>query len=84
MLTCAQCQYFMHQPGNPDLGSRMCFGGPPQVLNMPIQTARGAGITQVMVRPAPAPTEPACGVFKFKLAFDAPPVIDHDEPKGVA
>ena len=67
MLTCAQCQYFMHQPGNPDLASRVCFGGPPQVINMPVRTPQGQGITQVMVRPAPAATEPACAQFKFKL-----------------
>ena len=69
MLTCAQCEHYKHQPNDPDLRSRVCYGGPPQVLNMPVQTPRGPGITQVLTRPNPAPTEPACGAFKFKLAF---------------
>ena len=78
MLTCAQCEHYKHQPNDPDLRSRVCYGGPPQVLNMPVRTPQGPGITQVLTRPNPAPTEPACGAFKFKLAFEAPLVIDHE------
>ena len=83
MLTCAVCEHYRHQPNDPDLTSRVCYGGPPQVINQPVvvQTPTGPknGITQVLTRPNPAPTEPACGLFKFRLAFGAPPVIDQEK-----
>lgn len=76
MLTCAQCEHYKHDPADNDLSRRVCFGGPPQVINMPVRTPQGQGIAQVMVRPAPDPTTPACGVFKFKLMMASANPID--------
>lgn len=78
MLTCAQCEHYQHQAGDPDLTTRVCYGGPPQVINIPVivKTPQGPkqGIEQRMVRPAPTPTERACGAFKFTLNMAPDPL----------
>ena len=60
MNKCGTCKFAMPTK---DIGHRICFGGPPQVVAMPQQTPQGVIFVPSNIRPGITVNDPSCSFY---------------------